>query len=201
MHVNFLILLLLIVGIAYAISKAARKRHAMAPSSRLEAVEEMDLDMGSWWEFAEGMGLRFRAGPLVRGEVDGRRVRMEVGRIRGLSTRLQTFLETPLEEPVTVHPRETDGGDPDRVPTGDEAFDSEFDAACRSPSIARRVLAPKVKEWLLALADVELAVTGTVVTAKVPGFEKDLLRLRGLLEVALEAARAAEAPEEAGEPA
>jgi hypothetical protein len=185
---------LLILWIVRGIRRTWRPTPSVDLSS--DTVEEPADDPGAWAEFAEGMGLGLGPGPLLRGEVDGRRVRMEAGRFGGISTRLQTFVDEPLEVRFSVVPRDTDRGDPDRVVTDDEDFDSGFAASCRWPALARRLLTPRAREWLLALGDVDVTVSGTVVTAKLPGIEKDLMRLRGLLELALEVARAAEAPEE-----
>lgn len=187
-------LAILVFAVLKAIARARLKAVALAraetgsPARPSMAPVEADLDKEAWWEFAQGMGLQFRSGPLLRGEIEGRRVRVEVGRIDGLTTRVQAFLEEPVQARVMVVPLPLPPGGPERVTTEDQEFDARFGVLCEAPGLARRLLGDKAREWLLALGDAALTATGTVVTVKAPGFEQDLLRLRGLVELAVEVA-------------
>jgi len=178
-------LALLFVGIALSIPrlKAMGRRTGT----------KVELDRTPWREFAEGMGLRILGErlPQIAGRYRGHAVRIDLVRRRRASTRVRVPLPAYLGARLGVH--RAAGRlrtNIDRA-TGDVEFDEEFRVTCKSKSVAEKVVGEGVRAWIAALGDADVLVKGGTVQAIVPGYETDLDRLRGLLELAVEVAEAA----------
>ena len=173
--------------------RGSRIRRSLLKPIRPE-TRAPDVDPAPWREFAEGMGFGFReeGTPIVDGLAGTRPFRLQLGMMDGASTRMHVQLENSVPGRIVVLPRgEASEEDADRALTGDPEFDAEFTVSCRWPALVRRTLSEPVRIWFLGLGDVEALATGKVLTLRLPGYETDLYRLRGLTEMAKEMADAA----------